>query len=864
MDDLDHSVHIAEKDWDCFCEDSEECALLQPELAQLDESGLSDNESTKDVDQPNVEEARNEGGLTSISELLNVTSSEIDVEKKSSRVDQQTPDLSGQEKDSGEHHNESSATIPTKKDYDCYNLAANNNLKHKESQKKEILDGIEAAGHPTDVTVLPIKEKERWFVTVNDSPVRLRAKPLTSASKKRRKKKMSKGSRQWAAGLEQQMLISKAGSEAESCGEHKIREHPNPNSSLKELQRNLQTETPQVNQFVLPSQQHVQNRHDDDDDDDDGQSSPTAENPNTPEVYDTQKNTIQIQLQMDTSLSDSVKSQSTIASTHTDYTTHLHNTASNDLTTRSQLATTIPNKQNKNFPEEIPNSNIVLLTEKKLFVDFRPEDQSPLTPEEANEIETSLAQREGPTRPVYAISSFWDEMEKLTIDDILHLRNRPVLEEDIYPSLVLWSCDSSDPDPAVACCLQESILPDVLDNDSDYFTHVDDSKQRSSCEISTFSDFDEEFLQMINTSANPSPDPEEIPKVAYTEDSRIQTEISKQLRSDNMALFLSSDAESSSSTLSPCGSLQSLPTFEEIPFHNFGQEEEESNLLFKSYPLVMANSDLLGCVPSSVVSTGEFLDNSLPPVFENSTSDMFLSKRSSSDLSLVYSDNLTVVEGYDSFFCDFDDGNMFFPLQHGTKDSTVPIFSCSRSMMADQIFPGVDVILQHEDQEKLAPVRVSSHHECYTQRRGWKSLLSFRQMGFVRKGNSWCEKARSWVLPVMTGSSDRSLKTQQFYTSSLQQIVHMGNSILTGFVSQARRLSGQEETSALRSNTLLFSLKQSDMCLVCIAMASWVLKSTKPQSADSWKAALLANLSAISSIQYLRHYMRKRGVEDEL
>uniref|UniRef100_A0AAY4AEE1 Uncharacterized protein n=2 Tax=Denticeps clupeoides TaxID=299321 RepID=A0AAY4AEE1_9TELE len=54
------------------------------------------------------------------------------------------------------------------------------------------------------------------------------------------------------------------------------------------------------------------------------------------------------------------------------------------------------------------------------------------------------------------------------------------------------------------------------------------------------------------------------------------------------------------------------------------------------------------------------------------------------------------------------------------------------------------------------------------------------------------------------------------------------------------------------------------MCLVCIAMASWVLKSTKPQSADSWKAALLANLSAISSIQYLRHYMRKRGVEDEL
>uniref|UniRef100_A0A671XNV8 Uncharacterized protein n=2 Tax=Sparus aurata TaxID=8175 RepID=A0A671XNV8_SPAAU len=49
------------------------------------------------------------------------------------------------------------------------------------------------------------------------------------------------------------------------------------------------------------------------------------------------------------------------------------------------------------------------------------------------------------------------------------------------------------------------------------------------------------------------------------------------------------------------------------------------------------------------------------------------------------------------------------------------------------------------------------------------------------------------------------------------------------------------------------------MCLVCIAFASWVLKSSDPEAADAWKAALLANVSALSAIQYLRQYVKKRN-----
>lgn len=36
----------------------------------------------------------------------------------------------------------------------------------------------------------------------------------------------------------------------------------------------------------------------------------------------------------------------------------------------------------------------------------------------------------------------------------------------------------------------------------------------------------------------------------------------------------------------------------------------------------------------------------------------------------------------------------------------------------------------------------------------------------------------------------------------------------------------------------LLPLRQSDMCLVCIAFASWVLKTANPQVGDTWKAGM--------------------------
>ena len=39
-------------------------------------------------------------------------------------------------------------------------------------------------------------------------------------------------------------------------------------------------------------------------------------------------------------------------------------------------------------------------------------------------------------------------------------------------------------------------------------------------------------------------------------------------------------------------------------------------------------------------------------------------------------------------------------------------------------------------------------------------------------------------------------------------------------------------------DSLLLPLRQSDMCLVCIAFASWVLKTANPQVGDAWKAGI--------------------------
>ncbi|KAL3064111.1 hypothetical protein OYC64_000405 [Pagothenia borchgrevinki] len=95
-------------------------------------------------------------------------------------------------------------------------------------------------------------------------------------------------------------------------------------------------------------------------------------------------------------------------------------------------------------------------------------------------------------------------------------------------------------------------------------------------------------------------------------------------------------------------------------------------------------------------------------------------------------------------------------------------------------------------------------------------------------------------------------------------IHHLDNRISTQLRHQPFSFEDlQTAVSNPRLDASLLPLRQSDMCLVCIAFASWVLKTANPQVGDTWKAVLLANVSALTAIRYLRKYVKMEAATSE-
>lgn len=191
MDDLDHSVLIAEQDWDCFCTDTKECSVQQAKLAALDESGFSDT----DDDKTSVH----------LSSLSSQTSPDQLCEKEGQKQ-QQIREFKLEHKPknsefrSAEQMSDSGANEPWAI-CECHNKAnKDSNLTEKLNLQKlgemsledikheKRKDGKETLTEVADCSPVAKKEKERWFVTVNDSPVRLRVKDPKSVPLKKRRK----------------------------------------------------------------------------------------------------------------------------------------------------------------------------------------------------------------------------------------------------------------------------------------------------------------------------------------------------------------------------------------------------------------------------------------------------------------------------------------------------------------------------------------------------------------------------------------------------------------------------------------------------------------------------------------------------
>ncbi|KAG9353153.1 hypothetical protein JZ751_017729 [Albula glossodonta] len=146
MDDLDHSVHIAERDWDFFFQESEECNLQQAALAGLDESGLSDFDES-------------EFCLSNQDETLSpVVSAHNSIEGSHIKPYPNSEGLFGPEN-----------SLSRGEDEKCLETFVDIFEPQRDSQTNAEAqpDANQPAGAEplNDCTGNPAKEKERWFVT---------------------------------------------------------------------------------------------------------------------------------------------------------------------------------------------------------------------------------------------------------------------------------------------------------------------------------------------------------------------------------------------------------------------------------------------------------------------------------------------------------------------------------------------------------------------------------------------------------------------------------------------------------------------------------------------------------------------------
>ncbi|XDV35555.1 hypothetical protein PO909_005477 [Leuciscus waleckii] len=908
MDDLDHSVLIAEQDWDCFCTESEECSVQQAKLAALDESGFSDMDDDKtsvyvsslptktsphqhcekDSEDGQKQHQIGECKIDNTSENSEFTEYSPKTEPQNARSAEQMSDARENEPGATcERQNKANEDSNLTEKLNLEKLRGNNedqeNGENKSSQAttepvpetssadikhEKSTDGIEMLAEETDTSPVSKKEKERWFVTVNDSPVRLRVKGPTSVQKKRRKKKTSKNLSQNSGVMEKcsslnkntepdKEIIDRQTMQDKFEQESVFSDSPNvlhiqgaicispirsceseweKTSCANSLKKESMTEIPEAKLERNPA---------------DSLNSLLTPKQMSQKIFKDLSDPLPQYLDHESTACDKYDKSTIDLNCECRHTTDNLSHFNND--TRVESPRFIMGISEPTAPSD---------TEGERTEQQEPLGQSFNREESSQEIQSSSnsAKTSGPTRPIFAISSFWDEMEKLTINDILQLRiaNNRSLEEVTHVDTVDTHLDRGEVE-SKDDSLEDGLVDDAAD--SDYFTHLDDSKpDRSSCEFSTYSDFDEEFQQLLHASANPSPEPLE------------GKEQTQKFLEPTCPMDLEETWRSESNEIAR------LCTESDSPLHSETEAEMQDIFLTTKEDnnmstFLLDHYSMRRPTPSPVLSISDVLDDQcLPAFFEmlksDTESEQYKAWIPDSNTSICFLQTVSVAETYDDFFSDFEVGNLLFPSVQGSTKSEktlVPIYSSSRSVVKDLEFPEVEKEIQLDSEVETPAIRFmrctspsETSNMCFitSQRSTWRNL-SLRHTKLLM-GRTWCRMATSWGVPKTTDTV-YGYGTKTTSSSSMAQpklpVVLLQNQALGKFTEHQIHV-GATVADADRDR-FPFSLKQADMCLVCIAFASWVLKSSDPQSTDMWKAALLANVSAISAIQYLRRYIKE-------
>ncbi|KAK3547250.1 hypothetical protein QTP86_017810 [Hemibagrus guttatus] len=517
-----------------------------------------------------------------------------------------------------------------------------------------------------------------------------------------------------------------------------------------------------------------------------------------------------------------------------------------------------------------------------------------------------------PTPPVYAISSFWNEMEKLTINDILRLR---LVGQAQHPSVLLQPDDNN--------------IAEVTDAaDSGYFTHSDESKQdHSSGNMSFISDFDGEVAQLLTPDAakvdegiNESPKPtgiiwESDPNLCGT---ATGMEDMIHLDTDHSSSLFRNNSNHCFRKMCKNISVHNLQTLEDqnlgkirrnASVHSihsvYANHSEVEDDYVDPFDRVETSSPVYLSDEEEMDSTGITFSEIFEYLFGTDEPKQSASEASTIDDSYLGGTETSVPEMYDHFYSEFEPESFFFPLADNntsTNDELVPIFSSSRSAtrnvqfpeVYDYFFPDDSPVHSDEDEEpEHTVIRVVTRYDHNpTKNHDSVTASDPHKQTFSEKDNSWNfvwtnpfsfrKVRRTGVTVPSEESSSQALtpvkNTGRSFRGGIQHsvcilgadespfpdplILNLENRIFRQLAEQQKICSEMQSIVAdPRVDAPLLPIKQADMCLVCIAFASWVLKSVNPQGADTWKAVLLANISALSAIRYLRRFTRDEAAK---
>ncbi|XP_034441196.1 uncharacterized protein si:ch211-157b11.14 [Hippoglossus hippoglossus] len=985
MDDLDHSMHIAQFDWTSFYDESEECGLLQPSLACLDNSSLSDEEDSEnsgsvlraaqqEIQQsPDVTRAeRDAAGGEALNESEQVASvTRVDSERCLEILSTKETHAKTAEDDTEETND--NITLHTETSYfqgsgDCKELKKEDgdlqtelkNSRHEpdplflKQVDLNVNDPHSTAASDTS-SVASRAEKERWFVTMNYSPAR-RPGRATSVKKKRRQRKACKNNRLSSNTQEKSLENgpefdlnkdqneSAGGTDMEGFTKSDQTLHQSTDINAESLSDVLQmthTEKNVSEKLVISHSSEESDKNNKEE----GTSASTSHDTFTPRhpspveseesdefedgveffsihSYDSEsylsaaesveesqqlppvdlmrlQSSVSLTLQTEGANDDSAQDgqmQATLSCSVT--AANCDSYECNDV----EAALTFPSAglRADKMPDDdstcdvsthstalhtlsdttgVHNDKINLSASGSSLGDQLgplPIPDLTVTPCPVADSPESYAVAAGQSKPVYVMSAFWDEMEKLTINDILQLRmGRSSPPTDTQETLTA----NADESLTSHSSLGDSGLMELSDTaDSDYFTQPDESKpDRSSCEFST-SDFEEEYLQFIGTSRNPSPDPQskthdrtsDSPLLSHEEEESNCSEGKETpVPLEDFAGQIFEDQESNTLSkllwprqITKSKSVHNVQALNKedltVPFG-----DDESSLFLSGCQSLEISGDLGTLLPTSFPDTDPQI--SFPEMFEYFFSE-YKVKSDSWSVTVYNPEGISVSSLFDYTLCSLRDDVSLSSLQR-SEDKPIPIFSCCSPTVRELTFPKSDHVFLSADCEaeeevgNFSPIRVMSHsfiraNQCGTsaaRSHSWRSLLSMRKIRFHDKGSMWCGGSGAWVFP---GEAEKIEENDPPVTVLTEGKVSLTPSQMFREQTELQSILGSLQTT--RREGIFSTLKQSDMCLVCIAFASWVLTSSDPEAADAWKAALLANVSALSAIQYLRHYVKKK------